>query len=95
MGIPGHYKANKSVSFVELRGFRDKLRLAGWADESDEERDQEEEEDEAGCSYMDARHKRKRSALLLAWPLSCLTLHGQCIALCFPALLVVVTSPYQ
>lgn len=61
VGIPGHYKANKSVSFVELRGFRDKLRLAGWADESDEERDQEEEEDEAGCSYMDARHKRQKT----------------------------------
>lgn len=29
VGLPGHYKANKSVSFMELRGFRDKV--GTWA----------------------------------------------------------------
>ncbi len=38
MGIPGHYRANKSVTWMELRGFRN-MRLAadGPSDEEEEE----------------------------------------------------------
>jgi hypothetical protein len=58
VGIPGHYKANKSVSWVELRGFRDNMRLAGPGSEEDSAEDsgeageegEEEEESAAPCS---------------------------------------------
>jgi hypothetical protein len=62
VGIPGHYKANKSVSFMEMRGFRDRARLAAAPsanlDDGEEaaeaEEGEEEEEEEA------ARPKRER-----------------------------------
>jgi hypothetical protein len=56
VGIPGHYKANKSVSFAELRGFRDRVRLAGGSDDEEEEEEEEEE------VPVPARAKRERWA---------------------------------
>lgn len=48
VGIPGHYKSNRSISFVELRGFRNMrlaaARPAASEEESEEEGGEEEEE---------------------------------------------------
>ncbi|KAI3435941.1 hypothetical protein D9Q98_001999 [Chlorella vulgaris] len=55
VGIPGHYKANKSVSFAELRGFRDRVRLAGGSDDEEEEEEEEEE------VPVPARSKRQKT----------------------------------
>lgn len=48
VGIPGHYKANKSVSWVELHGFRHNVRLAG-ADSGDGDEDEDDEDEVQGA----------------------------------------------
>jgi len=65
VGIPGHYKANKSVSFLQLRGFRN-VRLAGGGEEDEDDEDEEEEEEEEGRAYMAGRHKREWLPWLVA-----------------------------
>jgi hypothetical protein len=63
VGIPGHYKANKSVSWVELRGFRDNMRLAGpdseedSAEDSGEAGEEGEEEEEESAAPRSKRQK--------------------------------------
>ncbi|KAL4458599.1 hypothetical protein ABPG75_013464 [Micractinium tetrahymenae] len=60
VGIPGHYKANRSISFVELRGFRN-MRLAGArSGGTDDEGSEEEEEEEEEAAYDDWQRYPKR-----------------------------------
>lgn len=59
VGIPGHYKSNRSISFVELRGFRN-MRLAAARSTGSEDEDSEEEEgEEVACDDWERYPKRE------------------------------------
>jgi hypothetical protein len=63
VGIPGHYAANKAVSLVEMRGFRDRVRLASGGsaalDDASEAAEEGEEEEQQFHGYMAGRGRRE------------------------------------
>ncbi|KAL4429393.1 hypothetical protein ABPG77_005167 [Micractinium sp. CCAP 211/92] len=66
VGIPGHYKSNRSISFVELRGFRN-MRLAaarpGTSEDDSEEGEEGEEEEIVPDDDWRRYPKRRRTTV--------------------------------